>query len=248
MIKQIPAILQALLPCLSFVLLSSLPLEAKEVELLFTDDFSAPISSEKWQGGEVRDGALVLSVLGEKKRFNGSRMLLIPPLKIPADEGHALHLRFTIVGFSEASDEEQDFSASARIFLMPEPLPKLVEPYSAPDVLSLIVWHDSTRGNNIALYRKSGEKGFGKPLYMGSLPVEEFPLVVDLFINRTQYRMLFDRDVLSDRGSLSGYHELPEGTWSGELRFGARIVNERDEVSSQVIFDDVQIGIADGLR
>jgi hypothetical protein len=227
------------------LVLASMTCSAADISLV-KDDFSA--KSDRWIGGEIVDGTMSLSVQGKDSRFNGSRLLLVPPVRIPPDGVQALHLSFTLVGFAEVTGAK-NYKAAARIFLMPEPLPKFVEPYSAPNVFVLIVTYAPRDGTTLALYRKlEGDKGFGKPLYEGSLEPGQFPVKVDMYLTRTLYRIRFDRDVLSDRGSLSGYHELPESVWGGDLRFGTRIINESEGMLGRVIFDDFEASTSGELR
>ncbi len=201
------------------------------------DDFDG--ANSLWEGGLVSGGEMTLEVTGDRLH-HGGLLLLKPALTLPADDWTFLDIRFRLLEMSER-DGRDDFVSSARIFLMPEPLPDFVEPYSTPFALLLYVQRQRDGELQLTFYEKNGGSGFGRIRFQGVLSDLELPLEIRLCVSQGIYRILFDRDVLTDVGSLSGHLSLPPERWSGPVRFGIRAVNGGDAMHAQVMIDDLTI-------
>jgi hypothetical protein len=179
-----------------------------------------------FSGPKVVTGSQAKLSVGAKGKYSGQLLLLDAPLRIPATD--TLHIRLKLDGFSDASGGTET-GCSGRFFLAPEPLPKFVEAYSLPNALVLYFDYNGKDAGGVRLCSKvDGKDGYGDGLYEGSVPISSFPLTVDLFVTKDTYRIRFDKDVTSSSGAKSGYHKLPAATWSGDLRFGGRIVNHEE--------------------
>jgi len=222
-------------------------------EVLMNEEFDG--DSGNWDvvgAGRVvlKDGCAILPV-GSTKEYYGTAMVLKKSFKIPAKEGEFLHLSIKVNGFSE-SKGTTDFKAGARIFLTPESFSKresikvIEEPYVNPNVFWTFFEYNSTE-NNLFFFRKvnASKEGVGVPVYSGEMPSTNFPLVIDIYLDRETYYVQFSKDVVPRAGSRSGLHRLPSELWSGNLRFGIRIVNHQENIDSNVLLDHVRISVAE---
>lgn len=208
--------------------------------VIYSDDFAK--DSGKWESNRyvVENGAISVGV-GQDGQNNGNLLFLNKPFTI--QDGKALELKFQVKGFANVSGNGQEADCSARIFVIPDPLPKFIEPYVSPNLMWIFI--ESRPGGDLAitLYKKNQEPedGYGVALYRGSLSPQELPLTVTLRFDTGRYFLSFDKDVITDAGSLSGLIDLPKDLWAGDLHFGVRIVNGADGVDSRVTLGGLEI-------
>lgn len=204
---------------------TSLSAAAPAAETVLLDEtFAAP--ADTWQGGEIESGQLCLTV-GGQGRYSGQLFLAQPALRLPAEPERQLKISLTVAGFGEKSGK-LDFPSSLRCFLLPEPLPKFVEPYGAARGFCLLLeYRNPDEPVRISLFQKTPEaSGFGQLLYAGRVAVEDLPLRIDLSLNAEIYRLNFSQEVDTDQGARSGRQQLGRTDFGqAELRFGARLVN-----------------------
>jgi len=206
-------------------------------------DFSKDQAGWTFGGAAIPGTPAKLSV-GKTGMHGGALLLLDSPVRIPAEDGASLHLRWKIDSFSDTSGNI-DNKCTGRFFLAPAPLPSFVDPYSLPNEIDLIVNHNGLDDTMISLYSKvDGKSGYGTLLYQGAIDPTLFPLTIDLLLTKDTYRLKFDKDVLTGAGSKSGYHQLPPDEWSGDLRLGGRIVNGDSDHDSQVAIEQLEASTA----
>ena len=195
-------------------------------------------ASSDWTGFEIQNGQAVLTNKSSKKN-RGKFAMLKQSLPMP-EEGQRLSVDLRILGMSNADDGPLD--ASARMFFAPAPMPKWKEPYSLSHTLWLYLTYKHDRPEHITLFRKAGEKHFGKRLYSAKLTNDDIPLRISLEFGRETYRLSFDRE-LQGTGALSGKHGLDSEQWKDRVRFGARAVNNRGGVRTQLLLDDIDFAL-----
>lgn len=213
---------------------------AADSGVIYTDDFSK--DSGKWESNRYAVENESISVgVGQDGQNNGNLLFLKKPFAI--QDGKALELKFQLKGFANVAGNGAEANCSARIFVIPDPLPNFIEPYVSPNLMWLFIENRPGGDLAITLYKKNQEPedGYGVALYRGSLSPQELPLTVTLRFDTGRYFLSFDKDVITDAGSLSGLIDLPKDLWAGDLHFGVRIVNGADGVDSQVTLGGLEL-------
>ncbi len=192
---------------------------------------------EQWSVGinDVAPDGIVLKQPNPHKH-NSTHLVLIPPFQIPEDG--ELKLNVTITGFREEPGPGENVSASARMFIAPDPLPKWPEAYLLPTALTVWVNKNGDKDDAIiSVYKKDNQEkgGCGDRLYAGSFATDSFPIRISLVLTKKTYRIRFDKPVDTSAGSRSGKLEMPDDFCGGALRFGMRLTSEADTAAAMTI-------------
>ena len=153
---------------------------------------------------------------------NQSILLLNKPMgNVMTEKG--VETTITIGGFEKKGDSVEKLRTHARIFLTPLKLEGFIEPYIMSDMICLVAEYVEGDDVSLQLYGKiAPADAWGKCLWTGTVPANQFPITVSLRINSTDYKVKCDKPFSTTGGSLSGHHQLPKEKWSGDVRFGVK--------------------------
>ena len=153
---------------------------------------------------------------------NQSFLLLNKPIgSVMTEKG--VEASITISGFEKKGDSKEKLRTHARIFLTPLKLEGFIEPYVMSDMICLVAEYVEGDDISLQLYGKSAPgDGWGKCLWTGTVPADQFPFTASLRINSTDYKVRCDKTLTTTSGSLSGHHQFQKEKWSGDIRFGIK--------------------------
>jgi len=209
------------------------------VELSRTD---YALNASAWQGSLRMEEGKPMLVVGSVGRYRSAGVALKEHLKIPQGEEEYLHVHFQIYGFGDLA-QEGAVNAGVRIYLTPIPVTG-GDPYVMENAFFCVLAYEKGAGTKLSLYQKINHSkgGFGELLYSGVMPEETWPMEIDIYLNRTTYRLTCNQNMEPNMGSRSGYHALPRELWNGDLQFGLRVLNLGMEGNSKLSFGDVRFG------
>ena len=151
-----------------------------------------------------------------------SLLLLNKPVgNVMAEKG--VEASVAISGFEKKGDSKEKLRTHARIFLTPLKLEGFIDPYVMSDMICLVVEYVEGVDVSLQLYGKSAPgDGWGKCLWTGTVPADQFPFTVSLRINSTDYKVRCDKTLTTTGGSLSGQHQFQKDKWASDVRFGVK--------------------------
>lgn len=133
------------------------------------------------------------------------------------DEG--MTISFTLNGAKKLDPKAKPgYIMDLRPFLTPLSLNRHLEPYVVEECVCFYLRH-STEGIDIDFQQKSGGGGFGRGLYGGHVDTADLPVTVKLWLNKTDYRLTFDKQVKALGGSVSGHHQIDPAKWKTPAHF-----------------------------
>lgn len=210
---------------LPMLLIASLRVRAETqppTHALFDVTFGEPSAAWSAPSGRLENGHLVLTS-NTGKLYDGVQLTFTPTLTLPPAGQGGLRLRFTVAGVRSPAG-----GYIARFFLLPQRLElgKWVDPYGMPHALTLAL-SGSDGQATLSLYSRNGPEmqAPGRLLFSGTVAPAEFPLSLDLFVDRESYRLRCGDEVATEKGARSGPHGLVDSIWADVVGCGIRLIN-----------------------
>ncbi|MCY3022105.1 MAG: hypothetical protein NTW87_24095 [Planctomycetota bacterium] len=133
------------------------------------------------------------------------------------DEG--MTISFTLNGAKKLDPKAKPgYMMDLRPFLSPCSLKEHLEPYVVSECVCFYLRH-STEGIAIDVQQKSGGGGFGRGLWGGHIATADLPVTIKLWLNKTDYRLTFDKQLKTLGGSVSGHHQIDQAKWKTPAHF-----------------------------